>query len=265
MRRVLELTAYETRKRWRGALALSVALSAFSLLYTAFFPSVTEGIDVDQYVEALPRVFVDAFGLRALGTIEGFLATELYQFAWVILLGLYLAYSAASTVAGDVETERMDVLLSLPVSRARVVGETFLALVPGILLINAVVAAVTWVATRAIGYPIGTVELVAVHALSLPYLFACAGIGLVISVVADRASVAQRAAMATVFGLFLLESVVTGTDYSWVGALAPMRYFDPTAILVDGTYDLAAAAILTGVAVALVAASQWYFGRRDVN
>ncbi|WP_232686301.1 hypothetical protein [Halobacterium zhouii] len=85
------------------------------------------------------------------------------------------------------------------------------------------------------------------------------------SVVADRASVAQRAAMATVFGLFLLESIVTGTDYSWVGAVAPMRYFDPTAILVDGTYDVAAAAILSVATLALVGASQWYFGRRDVN
>ena len=262
---MLELAAYEARKRLKGALALGVGLSAFSALYAAFFPSFAEGFDVDQYVEALPQVFVESFGLRAFGTIEGFLATELYHFAWIILLGLYLAYSAASTIAGGVETERMDVLLSLPVSRARVVGETFLALVPGILLINVVVAAVTWAATRAIGYPIGTVDLLAVHALSLPYLFTCAAIGLAFSVAVDRASVAQRAAMATVFGLFLLESVVTSTDYSWVGAVAPMRYFDPTVILVDDTYDLAAAAILTGATIALVAASQWYFGRRDVN
>ena len=262
---MLELAAYGARKRLKGALALAVGLSAFSALYAAFFPSITGNLDLESYVEALPPVFVEAFGLRAFDTIEGFLATELYQFAWVILLGLYLAYSAASLVAGDVEDGRMDLLLALPVSRARIVAEQYLSLVPGILVINVVVAAVTWAATRAIGFPIGTVDLVVVHALSLPYLFACAAIGLAISVVADRASAAQRAAMAVVFGLFLLESLVTSTDYAWVGAIAPMRYFDPTAILVDGTYDVAGAAILTGGTLALVAASQWYFGRRDVN
>lgn len=265
MRRVLELASYGAKKRVKGALALSIGLSAFSVLYAAFFPSVSEGINLDEYVNAMPQVFVEAFGLRALGTIEGFLATELYQFAWVILLGLYVAYSAASLVAKDVEDERMDVLLALPVSRARVVGEKYLELVPGLVIINAIVLAVTWMATRAIGHPVGVVDLLAVHLLSLPYLFACAGIGLVFSVAVDRASIAQRAAMATVFGLFLLESIVTGTDWAWVGGIAPMRYFDPTAILVDGTYDLGAAAILLAATVGLVAASQWYFTRRDIN
>ncbi|WP_336036274.1 ABC transporter permease subunit [Halobacterium yunchengense] len=262
---MFELAAYGARRRVRGALALSVGLSAFSGLYAAFFPSVTEGIDLDQYAESLPPVFVEAFGLRSLGSIEGFLATELYQFAWVILLGLYLAYSAASLVAGDVDSERIDVLLALPVSRARLVGEKFLSVAPGVLVINVVVAAATWAATRAIGYPVGAVDLAAVHLLSLPYLFACAAVGLAFSVAVDRESVAQRAAMATVFGLFLLESVVGTTDYDWLGYAAPMRYYDPTAILVDGTWDLGGAAILTAATLALVAASQQYFRRKDVN
>lgn len=262
---MFELAVYGARRRLRGAVALSVGISAFSAMYAGFFPSFTANLDIESYVEALPPVFVEAFGLRAFNTIEGFLATELYQFAWVILLGLYFAYSASSLVASDVESSRIDLLLALPVSRARVVGEKFLALAPGILLVNVVVAVVTWVATRAIGYPIGTLDLVVVHALSLPYLFACAAVGLVWSVVVTRESVAQRGAMGTVFGAFLLESVVATTNYDWLGAVTPMRYYDPTAILVDGHYDLAGAAILTLAALALVVGSQWYFGRRDVN
>jgi ABC-2 type transport system permease protein len=262
---VLELARYGARRRITGALVLAAGLSAFSALYAAFFPSVTEGIDLDQYAETLPPVFVEAFGLRSLGTIEGFLATELYQFAWVILLGLYLAYSAASVVASDVESGRMDLLLALPVSRARIVGESFLSLVPGIVVINAVVAAATWVATGVIGHQVAAVDLVAVHALSLPYLFACAGIGLAFSVTLDRASLAQRGAAAAVFSLFLVETLVTNTDYSWAGALAPQRYYDPTAVLVDGVYDLEGAAVLAAAALALVLASQWHFSRRDVQ
>lgn len=262
---MFELAAYGARRRVKGALALSIGLSAFSALYAAFFPSFTNNLDLEEYIEALPPLFVEAFGLRAFNTIEGFLATELYQFAWVILLGLYLAYSAASLVAGDVEDGRIDLLLALPVSRGRIVGEKFLSLVPTVLILNVVVAAVTWVATRLIGYPIGTADLVVVHALSLPYLFACAAIGLAFSVLVDRESIAQRAAMGSVFGLFLLESVVATTDYEVVGAVAPMRYYDPTAILVDGTWDLAGAAILTGATLLLVFASQQYFRRKDVN
>lgn len=262
---MLELAVYGARRRVKGAFALAIGLSAFSALYAGLFPSITEGIDLDAYMETMPKAFLEAFGVRSLNTIEGFLATELYQFAWVILLGIYIAYSAASLIASDVEGERMDVLLSLPVSRARVVGEKFLSMAPGILIINVIVAIVTWLGTRLVGYPISTVDLIAVHALSLPYLFTCAGIGLVFSVVVDRASIAQRAAMATVFGLFLLESVITGTDYEVIGAIAPMRYYDPPAILVDSSYDLVGAGILLAATLVLVVISQWYFARTDIN
>lgn len=262
---MFELASYHARKRWKGAFALSIGLSAFSALYVALFPSITSGIDLDAYMETLPKAFLEAFGVRSLGTIEGYLATELYQFAWVILLGIYVAYSAASLVSKDVEDDRMDILLALPVSRARVVGEKFLAIVPGLLIINAVVGVVTWVGTRAIGYPIDTLDLVAVHALSLPYLLVCGAIGLAFSVVLDRASYAQRGAMATVFGLFLLESIVTGTDWAVVGAIAPGRYYDPTVILVDARYDLVGAGILLAATLVLVVASQLYFTRKDIN
>jgi len=262
---MLELTAYGARRRVKGAIALAVAISLFSLLYVGFFPSLASNVDLQQYVDSLPSVFVEAFGLRAFGTIEGYLATELYHFAWVILFGVYLAYSAAGLLASDVESGRIDVLLSLPVSRRRLVAEKYLALAPGILLVNVVVGAVTWAGTRVIGFPVAISDVIAVHALSLPYLFTCAGIGLACSVVASRASIAQRAAMGLTFGLFLVESLVTGTDYAWAGAIAPSRYYDPTAILVDGQYDLAGAAILTAAAVLLVAASGYYFARRDVN
>ncbi|WP_164974704.1 hypothetical protein [Halegenticoccus tardaugens] len=47
--------------------------------------------------------------------------------------------------------------------------------------------------------------------------------------------------------------------------LAPTRYYDPTAVLVEGTYDLGAAVALAVAAVSLVVTSELWFGRRDVN
>jgi ABC-2 type transport system permease protein len=208
---------------------------------------------------------LSAFGIKSMSTLGGFLAVELYGFAWVILLGLYFAYSAASLVADDVERERMDMLLSLPVSRSRIVFEKYLSLVVPILVVNAITGVVVYVGGHLIEHPIPASDLFVVHALSVPYLLACAGIGLVASVAFDRESVAQRVGLAVVFALFLVESVVSDTDYEALGTVAPMRYYDPGAILVDGQYDVAGAALLFVVAVALVVASQQWFQRKDIN
>jgi ABC-2 type transport system permease protein len=62
----------------------------------------------------------------------------------------------------------------------------------------------------------------------------------------------------------MLESFVAGTDYEWLGTLSPTRYYDPTEILVDSTYDLLGATILLEVAALLVIVSALQFQRRDI-
>ena len=104
-----------------------------------------------------------------------------------------------------------------------------------------------------------------VHVLSVPYFLACIAIVLLLSVAVDRASVAQRIALGVVFGLWLLESI-TGSidDFAWVGRASPTHYYDPTAILVHGTYDLVNAAVLVVACSLLVALGVWRFDRRDI-
>ncbi|QLG29689.1 ABC transporter permease subunit (plasmid) [Halorarum halophilum] len=262
---MFELARYEGRHRIRGALALTVGLSALVALYVAMFPSVSSSVDLDEYMRAFPPALREAFGIATLSTIEGFLAAELYAFGWVLLLGLYFAYAAAGLVADDVERGRMDLLLSLPVTRSRLVTEKFLSLLVPMAVLNVAVPVVVYVATALIDDPIAVADLLAVHALSVPYLLATASVGLLASVAFDRVSIAQRAALAALFGLFLVNSVASGTDYAWLGALAPMRYYDPTAVLVEGTYDLGGAALLLVAALVLVGASELWFARRDIN
>jgi ABC-2 type transport system permease protein len=261
----LAFARYDGRRRLRGAAALAAGLSALTALYVAIYPSITEGIDLDEYVRSLPPALREAFGLASLNTVEGYLAAELYAFGWVILLGTYLAYAAAGTVAGDVESGRMDVLLSLPVTRSRLLVEKFAALSVPIVVVNAVVPVVVAAGVIAIGESIAPVDLAMVHLLSVPYLLATAAVGLLASVVLDRASTAQRAGAGLVFALFLVESVVTGTDLAPLGAVSPTRYYDPTAVLVRSEYDLAGAAVLLVAAAVLVAASRAHFRRVDVT
>lgn len=262
---MLEFARYEGRHRVRGAIAMTVGLALLAIMVIWLYPSFTESVDLDQMLQAYPEPVLSAFGIQTMSTLGGFLAVELYAFAWVILLGLYFAYAAASLVAGDVERERMDMLLALPVSRSRVVFEKYLSLFVPIVVLNAVLAVVVYGGGHLIDDPIPAADVLAVHALSVPYLLVCAGIGLVASVVFDRESVAQRVGLGVVFALFLVESVLADTDFEVVGAIAPMRYYDPTAILVNGEYDLAGGAILLVAAVVLVVVSQQWFTRKDVN
>lgn len=262
---MLEFARYYGRRRLRGTAVMTAGFATLVALYVWLFPSVSEGIDLDEYVASLPPALQQAFGLQSLGTIEGFLAAELYAFGWVLLLGIYFAYAAASLVADDVDRGRMDMLLSLPVSRSKVLLEKFASVLVPLVVVNVLTPIVVYAAVLGIDESISAADLAMVHALSVPYLFAAAGIGLLASVVFDRASIAQRVAAGGFFGLFLLDSVTAGTDVDWLGALSPSRYYDPTAVLVSSEYDLAGAGVLLAAAVVLVAASRAHFARKDIQ
>lgn len=262
---MFEFSRYYGRRRIRGSVALAAGLAVLTALYVWMFPSISEGIDLDAYAQSIPPALQAAFGVQSLGSVEGFLAAELYSFGIVLLMGLYLAYAAASVIADDVEDERMDMLLALPVTRSRLLLEKFSALLVPIAVVNVVLPVVVYVGVLAIGESLSVADLLMAHVLSVPYLLATAAVGLCASVWFDRTDLAQRAAMGLVFGLFLVDSVVTNTDFAAFGTLSPTRYYDPAAILVQSEYDFLGAALLLVAAVVLVAASRAYFQRKDIT
>lgn len=262
---MFEITAYESKRRIKGAIVLAVLLGALTMLYIGLFPSVEQsGEELTAYMESMPPALQEAFGDASLTTIEGFLALELYQFIWLLFAGLYVAYTAGGLIAGDVDRDRMDLLLATPVSRAKVLVEKYLALLTPILILNVVLPVVVYVGVRVIDESIAAGDLVMVHVLSLPYLLACGAIGLLLSVLFSSVDVAKRGGLGAIFGLFLVESVATSADLEWLAAISPTHYYDPTAILVSAEYDWAGAAVLVVVAAALVVVSMVRFKRMDI-
>ncbi|WP_254524932.1 ABC transporter permease subunit [Natrinema caseinilyticum] len=262
---MFELTRYDGRRRVRGSVYLSIGLSLLAAMVIWVYPSFRTEIDLEQLISAYPEPILQVMGIQTMASLGGFLSFELYTFGWVILLGLYLAYSTAGTIAEDVDRGRMDVLLAMPISRKRLIGERFAAVSVTVVVANILPPIVVYVGAELINEPLAAADVLAVHLFSIPYLFACAGIGLLASVAFDRAGVAQRVALGVTFALFLSESLLTGTDAEIVGAVAPMRYYDPNAVLLEGSYDFAGAGILVAMTLVFLVAAQLWFARIDID
>ncbi|MFC7114412.1 ABC transporter permease subunit [Natronoarchaeum sp. GCM10025703] len=261
---MFEFLRYDGTKRIRGSIYLSAGMAALAAMVIWVYPSFSDSFDGDELLEAYPPQLIQLFDVETMASIEGFLSFELYVFGWVILLGLYMAYSAAGVIADEVDRGRMDTLLAMPVSRPRLLAEKFASLAVPIVLVNVLVPPVILVSVWLIDESIALAALAAIHLFAIPYLFACAGIGLLCSVAFDRTGVAQRVALGGTFALFLVDSLLEGTEYEAAGAIAPMRYFDPNEILLKNVYDPVGAAVLIGITLVLVGASTVWFVRKDV-
>lgn len=262
---MLDLLQYGARQRVKGSVAMAIGVSLLAGLVIWVFPSFRQSVDIDEMLSAYPEPILKAFGIETMASLEGYLAVELYGFVWVILLGLYTAYAAAGMVANAVERGRMDLWLALPVRRWRLLLEQYLTLLVPIVVLNVVTPIVVYVGSLGIDDPIPVGPLAMVHALSVPYLLTTAAIGLVIGVVFSRANVAERVAIALVFALFLVESLLADTDLAWLGAVSPTRYYRVNDILIRGQYDYLSAGILLATTVVLVGLAAVLFARKDIR
>ncbi len=262
---MFETMRYESRRRVKGTAALTVLLAAFIGLVIYIYPSFAESTaEIDALLESLPQAFREGFGAASYATIEGFLSAEVYQFLWVLLLGLYFTYAGGGLLANDIETGRLYMVLATPISRTRLALEKFLSLFVPLVTLNTVIPLFVFGASIAIDYVVDPWHLFLVHVLSVPYLLVCSGIGLVLSAVVDRGDVAQRSGIALVFLLFMLDSVTVETDFEWLGTVSPTRYFDPTEILLEETLDLEGTLLLLFVAAVLLVVGLALFQRRDI-
>lgn len=261
---MFETARYEVSRRLRGTVFLSIAISLYAAFIVWYF-TVLEGIAVEEVFEELPPAMMEAFGIETLSTIEGFLGAQIYNFVWLLGLGLYVAYVAGGTIATDIERGRMEILLSFPISRSQLLVEKLASLLLPIVVVNLVVGCVIYLLAASIGERIAVTHLALTHVLSVPYLLVCTGIGLAFSVAVDRAAIAERGAVGVVFVLFLVESVVSGaSEYDWIQYLSPTQYYEPTPALIDGSYELIDSGILLVAFIGLVLLSQILFYRRDI-
>lgn len=268
MTSTFDVVAFESWRRTRGVLVLSALLAVLVFLTVGLFPSLEGSSEAfEAYLETLPEDARRAIvgDVETISTIEGYLASQFYLTAWLLLLGVYHAYAGASLVASEVERGSIAFLLVSPLSRTRIVVGKFAGLLPTVLAVNVLTMLAVDAALASIDETVDPVRLGLVHLLSVPYLLACAGVGLLVSVRYDETRRAQTLAIGAIFASFILDNLTADTDYEWVGAIALSRYYDPAELLVDGIVEVADVAALVVAVIALVIVSAELFERRDVT
>jgi ABC-2 type transport system permease protein len=120
----------KTLRDQRRALAWWAAgFVATVLMYAAFWPNVRDNAaQFTQYLEDLPEFLKNLIGGLEFGTPEGYVQSELFSFVAPILLLVYAVGSGARAIAGEEEAGSLDLLLSTPVRRRRVLLDKFFAM-----------------------------------------------------------------------------------------------------------------------------------------
>jgi ABC-2 type transport system permease protein len=241
---------------------------AYLLFLGSAFPTLRENAAdfekmLDSYPEALRAMFNMVEGV-SLSTGPGFLHMELFSLVLPLLLMVFTMGFGSRAIAGEEEDGTLDLLLSLPVTRRRVLAEQFAAMIVSTFLIGVVTCAAMLIAGAAfdMGLVPGRVAAATFAAVLIALVFGA--LALAVGSITGRRGVAIGVAGAAAVAAYLVFSLAD--VLSWLGTVqkvSPWYYYAQSAPLLHGL-EWAHAGVLAGIVLALVVVGGVVLERRDL-
>lgn len=259
----LPITREILREGRRSLLLWGVALAAVSAMYIGFYPSMGGSQAMEDVIATLPEGVVTALGYDRIGTAGGWLTSTVYGLLAPILLLVFGIGAGARTVAGEEEDGTLELELTSPVGRRRIVGERMAALWASIAFLVAVVTVVAYGLVLALDMEVGLPEILAGSTGLLLLALGFATVALAVGAVTGRRALALGAASGLAVVAFVLDALGPAVDATWMTTVSPFSWYLGEDPLTNG-FDVAGLALLAVVPIVAAVAAIIAFERRDV-
>jgi len=262
LRNVLLKTLRDQR---RALMWWSIGIAAMVLFTVPFYPSLRDQAEsLNKYMEEMPEALRAIFigQVEDITSPEGFLNSQIFVFMAPLLFSILAVGAGARAIAGEERAGTLDLLLSTPVPRRRVVVHTFAAMVVAVFVVGLVlwgslaVSGAIWdvgVPASRTAAAVGTVVL-----LGLVFGSLALAIG---SATGSRGS-AIGVAAAVGIAAYLVNSLAPVVDlFDDLKVVSPFNYYG---LPLARGFDVADAVVLVSASLVLLAAAVVGFEGRDL-
>ncbi|MDZ4768135.1 MAG: ABC transporter permease subunit [Chloroflexota bacterium] len=266
----LAVFAETLRRHWRGMLFWGIGIGLLGAMQALVLQDVDSLQQIADLMETLPPFFVQAFAggdAQYMATAEGYLASQFFSFALVVFAAYTIGVGLQVT-ANEEDRGQMDVLLSLPVTRTRLILEktaAFALLTCGVVVLTLLCIAGGIAATPALPIDMGRIAVGTLNILpgSLLILTLTVFLG---GLIGNRSRVLTIAAVVVIvsYVIDILAVAAPGTLFGTLRTFSLFRYYDGVFVIRDGL-NLGNVVLLLVVSAALLGGGVLAFNRRDVG
>ena len=250
--------------RW-SVLWYALGIVLYGLLILSVYPTVRDNAQtMSQLSQAFPKAVMDAFGASDMTSLAGFVGGKFLNVMWPIIAGVFVIMAGAATVAREVERGTIELLLSVPESRTRLLAAKLAALLAGIVVLVAATVGSLALGAALVDETLDLVNLLALGVVLTAFAVAVGGYTVLLSSFSkERGKPAGMAAGLTL--AFYLAWVISGLseDWEWLASVSIFTAFEPQRALANGSLDLSHVGVLLGIGIACAIAALAVFRRRD--
>jgi len=268
---MMPIIKWELRQRKSALFGWTAASIILTVIILLVYPSIRDQAQqLNKVINTLPG------GLRGLktgsssavdvGSPVGFLNSQLYYATLPFLLIIMVVTRFSALLGRDEQNHTLELLLSRPISRGRVLLGKALAGTLELAIVSGLTNLVIMILNPIVGLDISIGRLVLMAAYLTLFCLSFGAITLAISAVGRLTKrAATGIAILVSLGGYILQSMSGLTHYLHTPAkFAPYHYFDPTDIL-NGHVSSGLNAYLLGTLVLAATVGYLGFRRRDIN
>jgi ABC-2 type transport system permease protein len=250
--------------RWT-ALSYGVGLVSFGLLALALWPTIrADTAEFARLIDQIPEPVRRALGVGDLLTFPGYLGARLLNLFWPLVVGVFAIMTGAAVVAQEVERGTVDLWLSVPERRWRLLLAKLAALLVAIIALAVGTMLSLVLAAPLVDESLGWEGAAAATVLLVGYGAAVGGIAALCSASATERGRAAGAAAAVTLAAYVLWILAGLSDtWAWLRYLSFYTAFTPQQALTSGSLPWPEVVVLYAVAAGATAWALVLFERRD--
>lgn len=267
-RNVFNKTVFE---RWRPTVVYVVGLLAYMLMLTAVYPTFRKMLTAkSELLKNYPKAVLQLFGVNSIdaASFSNYITLELLGFIWVVIMAAFVMAFARQMVAGEIHDGTLELLMSQPVARWKVLTSEGVALLGGIvvLVVTTVVGIIVYGSIFASSAGVNYAGCAAFIPVGICLAAAVAGYSVLFSVLLNDPRRAVMAAVGLTLFFYLLHfaasysSVLEKVD--WFGIF---HYYNPMKVIDSAQVPVKSVLILLAFAAVGFGASLWFFQRKDIK
>jgi beta-exotoxin I transport system permease protein len=248
----------------RAVLGWGIGLAAVATMYAAFYPSITQSAgEMETFLKNMPDAFKELVG-GDYTSPAGYLRAELFSLLGPILFLVYAVGAGGKALAGEEEARSLDLLLSTPLSRARVVRDKALAMLISMFGLSAFLFVMVVGVGRPFDLIVPVQDAAAACVMLLLVGLAFGSIALAVGCATGRKSTAFAVTGVVAVATYVLNVLAPSvSSLEWSRPLSPFRWYLAPDPLTTGLHA-ANVTVLIAITTVSTAFAFWSFRRRDL-
>ncbi|GIH94109.1 ABC transporter permease subunit [Planobispora siamensis] len=262
------LVSKSLRDYRRSLIRWTIGIGAFFTLYLSIYPNISQNKDIygKQALEKYPGALRDLLGgLQDFTSGAGYLSSVVYQLFGPMLFVVCAMLLGNRAIAQPEEAGTLELTVTLPIDRRRLVFERFVALALGLLAVAAATFLLVWVLSIVSDMDVPADRILAAHTgvFLLGLFFGV--LALAVGAATGRKGTAMAVVGVVAVGGYIVETMGRNVDWiSWLRWLSPFHYYLDGKPLYQG-FPVGDYLVLAGATVVLLITAVLAFDRRDVG